>query len=199
MSDSPDQPAASWLNPLAELLIRWNELHYDGWRKFQSILIRSLQQANCYQLMGWLVRAESCPKLTDDAEMAAPRAVLRALACVYDEPTETGSLTPNQRQELHDLRLRVTKAAQDRLDAPGPWVGEDWDGLPSLVRNLLLYMHRLERADLEKVFPAVWEREYVAGKSDVHLALHKANNFLLKRESRRTLHKRRGKGELYWE
>jgi len=83
--------------------------------------------------------------------------------------------------------------------AADPWEGEDWDALPRLIKQLLRFMHGRERADLEEVFPVVWEREYEAGKGDVQAALNKANNFLLKRQSRETLHKRRGEGEIYWQ
>jgi hypothetical protein len=116
-----------------------------------------------------------------------------------------------ERQELQELRSRLAEAAQDRLDALageasdrpvcdfGPLQGDDWNALPRLARNLLRYMHGREQADLEEVFPAVWEKEYVAGRADVHGALNAANNFLATRESKRTLHKRRGEIEIYWE
>jgi hypothetical protein len=56
-----------------------------------------------------------------------------------------------------------------------------------------------DRASLTNVFPVVWEREYMAGKSDVSTAISKANSFLCKRQWRRTLHKERRGSEIYWE
>jgi hypothetical protein len=181
------------VNSLNRLFARYNCLSYEG--------------------KGYLVAVErdtpeeftvSAPDLPPETEKAALNAILYWLKPAPYYPPFT---TPRERQELQELRRRLARAAQDRLKAldgsepavPPEWEGPDWNALPPVVSKLLLYMHRRERADLEEVFPAVWEKEYEAGKGDVQAALHKANNFLVKRQWSRTLHKRRRESEIYWE
>jgi hypothetical protein len=199
MSNRPDHPAECWLNPLAELLIWWRKQDRKTSDYFVGALCSSLRQFNCYRLIPWLIRGEKAPDLTEEEKMAALRATIHALERNYDDP-HSQEIKPAQRKELRDLRLRVAQAAKARRDelAASPWKGEDWDKLPPMIRKLLKFMLNRERASLDEVFSEVWEKEYIAGKDDVHQALHKANNFLTKFEWKRTLHKRRGEAEIYW-
>jgi hypothetical protein len=135
MSDGPDQPAERWLNPLADLLNRWNELDQKGRRNFVNTLCRALRGVNCYRLIGWVVEGEPAPDLSEEAEMAALRATLRALECDHDDPTWSGSLTPDQRRALRELRRRAVEPAKERLrhlEGEAPTAPEDADCLVTL-------------------------------------------------------------------
>jgi hypothetical protein len=93
------------------------------------------------------------------------------------------------------------RAAPQKSEPPVvQWEGDDWDALEPLVRRLLTYMNGREQAELKDLFPVVWGREYAdgEGRSDLSTALSKANGFLDKRQSRRTLHKRRGEAVVFW-
>ena len=121
--------------------------------------------------------------------------VLDAISVSHD----LGRGLDDARKELRLLRAANANLGTATVPGTSPWEGKDWNALPPKVRGMLRFMHGRDRAELEEVFPVVWEREYEAGKGDVSAALNKANNFLAKRQSRRTLHKRRGEGEIYWE
>lgn len=199
MSDDIDNPAEVWIVPLAKLLNRWIIVDSRGYYDFKTAFFKSLCAANCHQLDAFLFNEQPAPHLTDDAEKAALRAILGTLGRVYDDPVQNARITPVQRLALQNLRGALAEAAQRRLEQPNQWEGDDWDALPRLQKRLLSHMSKCQHADLEELFPLVWEKPYIAGKNDVHVALSKANSFLVKRQWKRTLHKRRGKGEIYWD
>ena len=200
MSTLQFHPGERWMNPLVTLLNRWHALDRKGWQAFEDVLLAKLRNANCYQLIHWLLGAEA-PSLTPDAQAVAPRVVLEALEQhAYDDPQVTGVLSEAHRRELQRLRSDVIGAARAAvIPSDFPWEGDDWDAQPRLIRRLLTYMHGRREADLENVFPEVWERKYVAGKSDVSLALSRANAFLAERKSPRELRKKRGESVIYWD
>jgi hypothetical protein len=119
---------------------------------------RALREANCYRLIGWVVRGEPAPDLSEEAEMAALRAALRALDGDHDDPTWSGPLTPDQRRELRDLRRRVARAAQDRLRQFGPQDDERslFLDFPPKERLLLTALWNKGAVSDAKVQRAVW-------------------------------------------
>jgi hypothetical protein len=140
-----------------------------------------------------------------EVETAGVRAVIEWL---LPAPAFPPYSTPEEQQQLRELRRclnralteRLRQLEQDEAGAPSvPWQGEDWNHLERLPKRLLLYMRGRDRANLDDVFPAVWEREYEAGKSDVSTVLSKANNFLSKQQWPHTLHKKRGERVIYWD
>jgi hypothetical protein len=120
--DSPEH-LERWLNPLAILLNRWNELDARGWKSFRSALCIALQRFNCYPLIDWTLGRAAAPRLSEETEGAALRATLHALDRNYeDNPFQPPStLERRQRDELLTLRRRVAKAAQDRLSSFDPY------------------------------------------------------------------------------
>jgi hypothetical protein len=109
-------PSEDWLNPLAELLMRWHQLDYKSWDNFTNALCRALRDVNCFQLIGWIVGGEPAPILSEQSERAALRAALRALERDYDGPEEVSRLTPEIRRDLTDLRQRALQAAENRQE-----------------------------------------------------------------------------------
>lgn len=200
MPDSDYHPAEGWLNPLAALVQRWRAIDRVGFNDFQRVLCRELQSANLFDLIGWVVQGKHAPDFTQEGLVAGPRAVLRALDRVYDNPAHAEQPNPKQIKELQHLRKLAAQAAQDALDGRDsiPWSGDDWDGLRPQTQRLLVYMNGLERAKLELLFRSVWGREYAEDRNAVSTALCKANNFLVKVQWKRTLHKVRGRGEIRW-
>jgi len=79
-----------------------------------------------------------------------------------------------------------------------PWRGNDWDALSLLLKGLLSYMRRRERASLIDVFENVWYTDTVNSNA-LNVAVSKANKFLMKRGEKRILHKPRGEEVLTWE
>jgi hypothetical protein len=210
MSETLDQPAESWLNPLVDLLNRWNEFHAMGRVWVVADLCQHFLKANCGALVRWL-DGNPLPYLTREVEQASLHAVLRTFERRHDDlddGSERSPLAQSQRQELRDLRQRATLAAQDRLSrlARGqtvPWEGPDWDELEPRVRQLLCHMQDVERADLRELCPKVWGKEYLTDdgvtESARETATSKANRFLRKRGWPRRLAKLRDEPYLRWE
>jgi hypothetical protein len=100
--------------------------------------------------------------------------------------------------------LRAGQANAGRDTAPlgdfaGPCEGDDWDALEPMVRRLLLYMNRREKADLRALCPEVWGKDYAdVSDSARETATSKANKFLNKRQAPRSLEKVPGEPYLRW-
>jgi hypothetical protein len=144
----------------------------------------------------------------------------QAVAHILDVPAfDLAEMLVAMRRQTSLAALRVQKPEGDppvgggaagterrEKDAPrsdgltAPWEGDDWDALEPLVRRLLTYMHGREKADLRDLCPVVWGKDY-ADVSDParETATSKANRFLSKRGSRRTLHKASGEPILCWQ
>jgi hypothetical protein len=211
----------NWLGNLADFLnfcIGYIDIRPVEVRNRLNDFRRLFHESRSPRFVDWLWSSSQpgwsfVPPPTPEEEKAALGAALAALRIFYDTPYANppeGSLTPDRLKRREALRQKAIDAIQDRLNVFtdedsetsvcdfGPLKGDDWNKLPSLARKLLRYMRGREQADLGQVFLAVWEKEYVAGKADVSAALNKVNYFLARRESKRTLHKRRGEGEIYW-
>jgi hypothetical protein len=99
---------------------------------------------------------------------------------------------------------KVMTAPSDQIERPpATWEGDDWDALEPQVRQLLLYMHGREKADLRLLCPAVWGKEYLTDNGVTEAAREtatsKANKFLAKRQWPRLLGKVRKEPYLRWE
>jgi hypothetical protein len=89
--------------------------------------------------------------------------------------------------------------AEDRNRQPAPWEGDDWEALDPQVRQLLIFMHGREEADLHDLCPAVWGKDYAeVSEAARETTTSKANHFFRKRESNRLLRKVRGETRIRW-
>jgi hypothetical protein len=188
-------------------------------REHHSPLMRSLGYILCRhgvrQYAKWLVKVDDLsngyveyigdrgPAPVDqlpDVEMAALSAVIEWLTPAPQFPR---AATDNQKSKLLQLRRDLKRQAQARLtqldESHGvPWSGRDWDDLRGIPKKLLEYMHNRRCANLEDVFPVVWEREFNAGRADITGAIHKANKFLEKRSWHERLKKVRSESKIHW-
>jgi hypothetical protein len=232
MSDRSDQSVPEWVSALDTLLQRYWDLEqlapnrdlegahiasamqqvrsqHVRWRADR--LNRRFANANCAQYQVEITPTEYMVTVPaeppPDVETAALHAVLDWLKPAADYPPYT---TPEEQQELVELRRRVIQFARDRLNvlesstqsAHGlavPLEGDDWHDLEPQVRRLLRYMQDRSRADLRKLCEDVWGKEYAELTDNaISVTISKANQFLRKREHTRTLQRVRNEAAVRW-
>jgi hypothetical protein len=224
MSDSSGESIQKWVRALDELLLRLWGLEQRARNRGESCAPQVMNRYGPVVGLNLLFARYNCPEyrvaevrdrpneftvfapdLPPETELAALRAVL---AWLQPAPYYPPFITPEELRALQELRRRLDRTAQDRLDAIAaanagrstvPWEGhDDWEALKPLVRRLLQYMNERPRADLADICPKVWGKDAAdVSPSALHSAIHKANVFLSKRE-RRTLEKVRGEPSLRW-
>jgi hypothetical protein len=86
-----------------------------------------------------------------------------------------------------------------RLD-PLPWDGSELKDLQPLPRRLLKYMWRREQAHISDLIEEVWDEDLANVKdTSIQVAVHKVNDFLLKREHPKSLSMIRGESVIRWQ
>jgi hypothetical protein len=97
---------------------------------------------------------------------------------------------------LCNLRILLT-----RPEPTTPWEGQDFEDLQRTPRQLLLYMHGKEKAQIDDdMCKAVWSEPFEKVTDNaVYAAINKANQFLRSRQHRGVLSKVRGEAVIRWE
>jgi hypothetical protein len=146
-------------------------------------------------LQHWLQRERSWLRIEDGPFYSG-----RKLPSVRPTQEEWFATLADADGKLNELKIALTTHGE-QVDSPPPeWQGDDWERLEPLVRRLLLHMHRQDSAEIGDVYEEVWGKTYdPAKRSAVHTAVSKANNFLLRRASKRNLHVPRGKAFICWD
>jgi hypothetical protein len=145
---------------------------------------------------GWAARELGPPNHQGELpDLALPLAELREV--VRDLSAAAGA-----RGELFAARQNDRLSAgsrQEQGDDSISWDGPEWDNLAPLTRRLLQYMNGQKQANIADVVENVWGKDYARlSDSAIHVALHKANNFLAKQKHPQTLSKVRGEPTIRW-
>jgi hypothetical protein len=144
----------------------------------------------------------SCPSCNEGLGAAElPPGVATVLRRVWRRLTLVCDIGfPLGQGDRDELLVLLDEAVKLTTPAEGGWEGDDWDELEPLPRRLLLFMHSKDRADLNELYPQVWGKGYAdaTSQSALDTAIYKANAFLRKRQSKRTLCKVHGGPEIRW-
>jgi hypothetical protein len=140
-----------------------------------------------------------------DAQLAAPQAATSAyvptsgyIPAWWAASGEDALRRKEYRRYAADVNLNALALVLDpRSDL---WEGDDWDSLQRLPRQLLRYMQGRQEAPLDDALcREVWGKDAAdVSEPAVYGAVHKANDFLLKRQETRRLEKARDRNALRW-